>query len=47
MSYFFKESGAVNLKRLTFSTLTICGLYFNTFVFTVRGVKDPGMDPVL
>ena len=47
MAYFYRADGSVNLKRLTFSTLALVGLYSNAFLLSVRQTKDPGMDPML
>ena len=47
MAYFFRADGTVNLKRLSLSTMCFVGLYANAFLFSVRQVGDPGMDPLL
>ena len=47
MSYFFRQDGAVHMKRLSLSTFFFFGLYSNAFLFSVRHVDEPGMDPIL
>ena len=47
MAYFFRENGSVHLGRLTVSTALIVGTYANSFLFSVKQVGDPGMDPTL
>ena len=47
MAYFFRENGSVNLTRLTLSTALFVGTYANSFLFSVKQVGDPGMDPTL
>ena len=47
MAYFYRANGSVHLGRLTLSTMFFVGLYSNAFLFSVRQVADPGMDPSL
>ena len=47
MAYFYRKDGSVNLSRLTVSTATILGTYMFSFFYSIKQVRDPGMDPLL
>ena len=47
MGIYFRKDGSVNLKMLTFQSITLAMLLINTHYYSIKRIKDDSMFPYL